>query len=104
MMRHNIRAESRADSLTSIYENHRNRRRIVYRLHHLPVIVDIRQYRVIFLAKDESGQTVELGEDISFTRAVFSTLKSPAKLTIRFKQIDIIAADEVLRHPHNRGI
>ena len=103
-MRHNIGAESRADSLTSIHENHRNRRRIVYRFYHLSIIVDIRQHRVVFLAVDESRQTVELGEDVSFTRTVRTAFQTCSKLTIRFKQIDIITPDEVLRHSYNRGI
>ena len=103
-MRHDIGAESRSDSLASIDENHRNRWSIIYRLYHLPVVIDIRQHRVVFLAIEKSRQLVELGEDISFARTVGTAFDTSPKLTIGFEQIDIVAADEILRHADNRRI
>ena len=56
------------------------------------------------MAVDKSRQLVELGEDVSFTRTVGTPSTASSKLTIGFEQIDIVAADEILRHPDNRRI
>jgi len=57
---------------------------------------------VIWFRENDSCDLVQISEDISCAGVIFAALVPGTKLSIRHEQVDIIRADEILRHINDR--
>ena len=62
-----------SDTLTSIDQNHRNNRHIVFRLNNLPVIFNIRQWVIVWLGEEQPCYSVQAGENVSCRGVIFAS-------------------------------
>ena len=101
---HDFGTKTGSDSFCSIHQHHRNNGYIINRLDALTIIIQVGENGVILRSINKPRQFIQLCEDIPFASRVRPCLKPSPKLTVGFKQVDIVAADEILRHSDNRRI
>lgn len=72
-------------------------------LDHLSVVVDVVEQGIVFLIKQQSRECTERREDVTRRGSVFAAVQTRAKLSDRLQQIQIVAADEILRQINDRA-
>mmetsp|Transcript_66692 Transcript_66692/g.159160 ORF Transcript_66692/g.159160 Transcript_66692/m.159160 type:complete len:264 (+) Transcript_66692:889-1680(+) len=95
---------SGANSISSIHKRHRNYRDVPLRLDDLTLLILKVQQWIIVRMEDGASDALQSGVDVPRARVVLAALQSGSKLPRRHKQVDVVGANEVLRHSHNGAL
>ena len=67
----------------------------------LPVLVQVGEQLIIALVEEMPGQLRQLGVNVTRAGRILPSLSPGAKHSTRVQQVDVVAADKVLRHTHD---
>ena len=97
-----VGAPAGADARGAVDENERQNGEEMHRLDGNALFLLGGEKCVILAAEKETRHRRETGVDVPRGGAVFAAEETRAELAVGLEEIEVVCADEILRHRHNR--